>query len=157
MFCSTKTRKPLEKQWQIKIRWLCRTHASKQKTPLKHCKVDLHVAFTNTLRIPQARVWTNKQTRPFQPVSFASVTAFHSWSNYFYTESRQWETSLFQKLNIPFQNTRTLLLFYMEASICHSLLDCQWKLLNFIVPVRIKLYLHRDFLSVYRQENTGEF
>lgn len=50
----------------------------KYKTPLKHSKVDSHVASTNTLRIPKHMFEpVKKQTHPFQPLGFANVTVFH--------------------------------------------------------------------------------
>lgn len=62
--------------------------------------------------------WATK-THLFQPLGFASVPPFHSCSNHFYTESKQWETSLFQNLNIQFQNMRILFLFYIEVLVTH--------------------------------------
>lgn len=55
------------------------------QTTCKHSKADLHVASTNTQRIPPSTCLNQQinKTPPFQPLGFAIVTAFHSWSNFF--------------------------------------------------------------------------
>lgn len=88
--------------------------------------------------------WATK-THLFQPLGFASVPPFHSCSNHFYTESKQWETSLFQNLKHPiseYENLVFILHWSKYLSLTTSLLV---KVIELHSPLQDKVIPCRNF------------